>query len=112
MTRIANALTALGVRRQDAVTLSSVNTSMLFAATLAAQAVGIAAPVNPALSSERIAELVRRTGSRVLVAAGPELDPQLWQRLLEVARQAGMTAVLALRPDGAHGDPARPGPDR
>ena len=87
------------------MTLASVNTSMLYAATLAAQAVGIAAPVNPALSGERIAELIRRTGSRVLVAAGPELDPQLWQRLLEVARQAGMTAVLALRPDGAHGDP-------
>ena len=104
-TRIANALTALGVRRQDAVTLSSANTSMLYAATLAAQAVGIAAPVNPALSSERIAELIRRTRSRVLVTAGPELDPQLWQRLLEVARQAGMTAVLALQADGAHGDP-------
>ena len=105
VTRIANALTALEVRRQDAVTLASVNTSMLYAATLAAQAVGIAAPVNPALSGERIAELIRRTGSRVLVTAGPELDPQLWQRLLEVARQAGMTAVLVLRPDGAHGDP-------
>jgi len=105
VTRIANALTVLGVRRGDAVTLSSVNTSMLYAATLAAQAVGIAAPVNPALSGERIAELIRRTGSRVLVAAGPELDPQLWQRLLEVARQAGMTAVLALRPDGARGVP-------
>ena len=105
VTRIANALTALGVRREDAVTLASVNTSMLYAATLAAQAVGIAAPVNPALSAERIAELIRRTGSRVLVTAGPELDPQLWHRLLGVARQAGMTAVLALRPDGAHGDP-------
>ena len=112
VTRIANALTTLGVRRPDAVTLSSVNTSMLYAATLAAQAVGIAAPVNPALSAERIAELIRRTGSRVLVAAGPELDPQLWQRLLEVAGQAGMTAVLALRPDGAHGDrPALTGDD-
>ena len=105
VTRIANALTALGVRREDAVTLSSVNTSMLYAATLAAQAVGIAAPVNPSLSGERIAELIRRTGSRVLVAAGPELDPQLWQRLLGVARQARMTAVLALRPDGGHSHP-------
>ena len=105
VTRIANALTALGVRRQDAVTLSSVNTSMLYAATLAAQAAGIAAPVNPALSAERIAELIRRTGSRVLIAAGPGLDPQLWQRLLEVAYQAGMTAVLALRPDDTHGVP-------
>jgi fatty-acyl-CoA synthase len=105
VTRIANALTALGVRRGDAVTLSSVNTSMLYAATLAAQAVGIAAPVNPALSAERIAELIRRTESRVLVAAGPELDPELWARLVGVARQAGMTAVLALRPDDAHGVP-------
>ena len=105
VTQIANALTALGVKRGDAVTLSSVNTSMLYAATLAAQAAGIAAPVNPALPGERIAELIRRTGSRVLVAAGPELDPQLWPRLLQVARQAGMTAVLALRPDGAHGVP-------
>ena len=104
-TRIANALTALGVRRADAVTLCGVNTSMLYAATLAAQAVGIAAPVNPALSAERIAGLIGRTGSRVLIAAGPELDPQLWQRLVQVARQAGMTAVLALRPDGVHGDP-------
>jgi fatty-acyl-CoA synthase len=110
VTRIANALTALGVRRPDAVTLSSVNTSMLYAATLAAEAVGIAAPVNPALSGERIAELIRRTGSRVLVAAGPELDPQLWLRLLEVARQAGMSAVLALRPDSARGTPPALGP--
>ncbi|HEX3310486.1 MAG TPA: AMP-binding protein, partial [Streptosporangiaceae bacterium] len=105
VTRIANALTSLGVRRGDAVTLAGANTSMLYAATLAAQAAGIAAPVNPALSGERIAELIRRTGSRVLVAAGPELDPQLWPRLLEVARQAGMTAILALRPDGVHGTP-------
>src|ERR1700749_5021619 len=90
VTRIANALTSLGVRRGDAVTLSSVNTSMLYAATLAAQAAGIAAPVNPALSGDRLAELIRRTGSRVLVTAGPELDPQLWQRLLEGARQGGL----------------------
>ncbi len=107
--RIANALTALGVRRPDAVTLASVNTSMLYAATLAAQAVGIAAPVNPALSAERIAGLLRRTGSRVLIVAGPEADPQLWPRLVTVARQAGnprylhdgdvITATIA-SPDG------------
>jgi fatty-acyl-CoA synthase len=91
------------------VTLSGVNSSMLYAATLAAQAVGIAAPVNPALGGERLAELLRRTQSRVLVAAGPELDQQLWQRLLAVARQAGMAAVLVLRPDGVDSEaPALP----
>ncbi len=105
VTQIANGLASLGVRRPDAVTLCGPNTSVLFAATLAAQAAGIAAPVNPALSSERIAELIRRTGSRILIAAGPELDPQLWQRLVTVARQAGMNAILAVRPDGATGRP-------
>jgi fatty-acyl-CoA synthase len=105
VTQIANALTALGVRRADAVTLCGVNTSTLYAATLAAQAVGIAAPVNPVLSAEHVTQLIRRTGSRVLVAAGPELDEALWQRLLAVCADAGVEAVLALRPDTATGAP-------
>ena len=105
VTQIANALTALGVRRPDAVTLSGPNTSMLYATTLAAQAAGIAAPVNPTLSDDHLAGLIRRAQSRVVVTAGPELDEQLWRRMLAVARRAGVTAVLALRPDGARGDP-------
>ena len=105
VTRIANGLASLGVRRPDAVTLCGPNTSQLFAATLAAQTAGIAAPVNPALSEERIAELIRRTGSRILVAAGPELNPPLWERLVTVAREARMNAILAVRPDGASGRP-------
>ncbi len=105
VTQIANGLASLGVQRPDAVTLCGPNTSMLFAATLAAQAAGIAAPVNPALAGERIAELIRRTGSRILIAAGPELDPQLWQRLVTVAREGRMNAILAVRPDGASGRP-------
>jgi fatty-acyl-CoA synthase len=40
----------------------------------------------------------------VVVTAGPELNEQLWRRMLAVARRAGVTAVLALRPDGARGD--------
>lgn len=105
VTRIANALTALGVRRADAVTLCGVNTSALYAATLAAQAVGIAAPVNPGLSGEHLLHLIGRTGSRVMVAAGPEPDDARWQRLLSVCAEARMSAVLVLRPDRALEDP-------
>jgi len=105
VTRIANALAALGVHRPDAVTLSAPNTAMLYAATLAAQAAGIAAPVNPALSDEHLAGLIRRAQSRVVVTAGPELNEQLWRRMLPVARRAGVTAILALRADGAAGGP-------
>ena len=105
VTRIANGLGALGVSRADAVTLCGPNSSGLLAATLAAQAAGIAAPVNPALSAERIAGLIRRTRSQVMIAAGPEADPELWPRLTSVSRQAGMRAIVALRPDGAVGQP-------
>ena len=88
VTRIANALAALGVRRRDAVTLAAPNTAMLYAATLAAQAAGIAAPVNPAVSDEDLAGLIRRAQARVVVTAGPELNEQLWQRILR-GRQPG-----------------------
>ena len=78
VTQIANALAALGVRRPDAVTLSAPNTSMLYASTLAAQAVGIAAPANLSLSDEHLVALIRRAQSRVVVTAGPELNERLW----------------------------------
>ena len=105
VTRIANGLARLGIGRQDAVTLCGPNCSGLLAATLAAQATGIAAPASPALGADQIAALLGRTGSPVLIAAGPEADLALWQRLTAAARQAGMRAVIALRPDGATGVP-------
>jgi fatty-acyl-CoA synthase len=105
VTRIANGLARLGIGREDAVTLCGPNCAGLLAATLAAQAAGIAAPVSPALGADQIAGLIRRTGSPVLIAAGPEAEPELWQRLTVVARWARMRAVIALRPDGAAGVP-------
>jgi fatty-acyl-CoA synthase len=69
--RYANALHALGVRRGDAVALMSPNCAELITATLAAQLAGIAAPLNGSLSRAHLAELLRRSGARVLVSAGP-----------------------------------------
>ena len=66
VTQIANALTALGVRRPDAVTLSAPNTSMLYATTLAAQAAGIAAARGAEMSSHLMPEV-----SAHLLAATP-----------------------------------------
>src|SRR3954452_9974062 len=51
--RVANALTGLGVGRRDAVALLSPNTGDVFAATLAAEAVAIAAPINPGLTPQQ-----------------------------------------------------------
>ncbi len=99
----ANALASLGVGRMDAVGLLSVNTAELVPALLAAETAGIAAPINPALAEHEVAELLRRAGARVLIAAGPELEPRIWSQALALAKEVGLDAVLALRPTGAEG---------
>ncbi|HUA47272.1 MAG TPA: acyl-CoA synthetase [Solirubrobacteraceae bacterium] len=96
--RAAAALYAVGVRRRDAVAVVSPNCEEMTTALLAAQAVGIASPINPGLSLEHAAELLRVSGARVIVAAGPELDADVWARARQLARATGATALIALRP--------------
>ena len=98
--RYANVFHALGVRRTDGVALLAPNCDELITATLAAELAGIAAPINSGLSREHIAELLRRSGARVLVAAGPDLAPEVWDHARDARRRG--------RDRGA----ARPAPDR
>jgi fatty-acyl-CoA synthase len=103
--RYANLLHYLGVRRGDAVALMSPNCSELVPATLATQLAGIAAPLNGGLSREHLAELLRRSGARVLITAGPELAPGTWTTAQTLARDGMLDTLLALRPTGATGIP-------
>jgi fatty-acyl-CoA synthase len=107
--RYANLLHRLGVRRRDAVALMSPNCADLIAATLGAQLAGIAAPLNGGLSRRHLAELLRRSGTRILVTAGPELAPSMWDTAQALARDGALDASLALRPTGAPA-PAAPLP--
>ncbi|WP_431956950.1 acyl-CoA synthetase [Nocardia lijiangensis] len=99
--RYANLLHELGVRRGDAVALLAPNCAELIPATLAAQLAGIAAPINGGLSRAHIAELLRRSGARVVISAGPELAADTWASTGELAAAGLVDAVLALRPTGA-----------
>lgn len=98
--RYANVFHALGVRRTDGVALLAPNCDELITATLAAELAGIAAPINSGLSGKHIAELLRRSGALVLVAAGPDLAPEVWDNAGAIAREAGIKTLLALRPTG------------
>jgi fatty-acyl-CoA synthase len=98
--RYANVLHALGVRRPDGVALLAPNCDELITATLAAELAGIAVPINSGLSREHIAELLRRSGARVLLAAGPDLAPEVWDLARDLALEAGIEALLALHPTG------------
>ncbi|MGO4614974.1 acyl-CoA synthetase [Nocardia sp. 2YAB30] len=103
--RYANLLYELGVRRDDAVALIAPNCAELIPATLAAQLAGIAAPINGGLSRRHIAELLRLTGARVLIAAGPELSDAVWDSVRVLAGDGLLDAVLVLRPTAAAGEP-------
>ncbi|MFI8975170.1 acyl-CoA synthetase [Nocardia asteroides] len=96
--RYANLMHDLGVRRGDAVGLIAPNCAELIPATLAAQLVGIAAPINGSLSLDHMAELLDRAGARVLIAAGPELAAPTWASVRELAAHGRLDAVLVLRP--------------
>ncbi|WP_009476552.1 acyl-CoA synthetase [Rhodococcus sp. JVH1] len=104
--RTANLLHQYGIRRDDAVALMSPNCDELITATLAAQLAGIAAPINPGLSSKHLVELLRLSGARVLIAAGPELDAHTWDTACALAGSGEIDTLLVLRPTGA--DPAGP----
>ncbi|WP_327010593.1 acyl-CoA synthetase [Dactylosporangium sp. NBC_01737] len=98
--RVANLFHDLGVRRDDAIALMSPNCAELITATLAAQLAGIAAPLGSGLSRPHLAELLRRSGARVLVAAGPDLAPDTWDTAQALARDGLLDTILVLRPTG------------
>ncbi|MDW5593085.1 acyl-CoA synthetase [Conexibacter stalactiti] len=103
--RAASALRALRVGRQTPVALVSVNCEQMLTALLAAEVAGIAAPINPALRFEHAHPLLRRLNTPVIVAAGPELDPDAWELGRRLAAATPSAVLLALRPTAASGPP-------
>jgi fatty-acyl-CoA synthase len=97
--RYAHALHGAGVARGDAVVLLSPNCSELHAMTLAAEAVGIAAPINPSLSLDHAAALTELAEASVIVAAGPELDPTVWALARSLTVRTGARTLFALNTD-------------
>ena len=105
--RIANVLTRRGVRRTDAVGIVAPNSSGTLAGLLAAQATGIAAPVNPGWPQSGWPACFPARGARVVIAAGPESA----RNRGPAGRAPGgspVETVLLLRPDGAAGSGCRP----
>ena len=101
VTRVANLLHSLGLRRGDAVALLAPNCEELITATLAAQLAGVAAPINPGLAPRHIEELLTKSGARIMIAAGPELDPDVWRTARDLADQGALDDLLLLAPTGS-----------
>lgn len=97
ITRAANMLGRLGVRRGGVVTLLTRTHARVPALIWGAQTAGVASCVNYLLAADVIAALLEAEGARVLVCPGPALDAELWGRACEVAALApGIEAVLVM----------------
>ena len=101
----ANLLADLGVGSQDVMALllpDLLETHLLF---WGGQAAGIVCPVHPQLPIERTIALLRATKARLLVAPGPEVSQELWQKAEEVRQQVkNITGMLQVRGPGKERD--------
>jgi fatty-acyl-CoA synthase len=87
----------LGVARNDVVTLLVPPIPEAVAALWAAEAVGIAHPVNTLLRAEAIAAMMRAANTRLLVVPGPQLDVDLWEEAVAAAQMTpSLAAVVVL----------------
>jgi fatty-acyl-CoA synthase len=95
--RMARLFRGLGVARGDVVSLLVPHVPDAMVALWAAEAVGIAHPVNTLLRAQDIGAIMRAAGSRVLVALGPQAGSDLWDKAVAAARQTpDLRAVVAL----------------
>jgi fatty-acyl-CoA synthase len=95
--RVARLFRELGVARGDVVTLLAPSFPDAVVTLWAAEAVGIAHPVNTLLRATDIAAMMRAAGSRVLVAPGPQAGSDLWDKAVAAAQATpGLRAVVAL----------------
>ncbi|MGQ0846824.1 MAG: crotonase/enoyl-CoA hydratase family protein [Sporichthyaceae bacterium] len=80
VTRAANAFRRLGVQRSDVVSLLMPNLPEAQIGIWAAEAVGIANPVNSYLTQDQIVHLLNAAQTKILVTEGPS-SPDVWDKV-------------------------------
>src|ERR1700758_1796668 len=81
VTQAANMFGALGVGSGDVVSFMLPLLPDAFVTLFAAEAAGIANPVNPLLEPHQIAEILEAANTKVLVALGPMPGTDIWQKV-------------------------------
>ncbi len=84
VTQAANMFGALGVGKNDVVSFLLPLVPDAFVTLFAAEAAGIANPVNPLLEPHQIAEILEAANTKVLVALGPMPGTDIWQKIEQV----------------------------
>ncbi len=105
MHQTANLLTDLGVEPGDVIAELLPNLLEAHLLLWGGQAAGIVCPIHPCLSVEQTIALLRAAQAKVLVAPGPEVSQDLWQKAEAVRREVkSITRVLQVRGPGKERD--------
>jgi len=97
VTQMANALTNLGLERDDVASIILPNFPEMYFSLWGAETAGIANPINPMLDSKIIKEIVTTANSKILIALGPVPGSDIWQKTLDIKDKIpSLEAVICL----------------
>jgi fatty-acyl-CoA synthase len=85
VTRAANLFASLGISDGDVVGIVSKTYAPVPALLWGAEVAGVVSCLNPMLSEDTLAQLLRVERCRALVCPGPDVDAQAWRKLRAVA---------------------------
>jgi fatty-acyl-CoA synthase len=85
--QVANLFRRLGIGPDDAVLFLLPTVPELYVVMLAAVAAGIACSINWMLKDEQLAELIRSTSAKVIVALGPTPGFEIWGNMAAIRHQ-------------------------
>jgi len=95
----ANLLHRLGVGPDDAVAILLPACLEYHLALWGGEAAGIVQPLNPLLSEEKLASLMRAGKAKVLIAYGSDADSDIWSKAMRLRETVpGLTHVLRVAP--------------
>jgi fatty-acyl-CoA synthase len=95
----ANLLHSLGLQPQDAVAVLLPGCLEYHLALWGGEAAGIVQPLNPLLTDEKLASLMRIANARVLIAYGSDAESDIWWKAMRIrANVPSLTTVLRVAP--------------
>jgi len=97
----ANMFNALGIGKDDVVSMILPNLPQAYFTIWGAQAAGIINPIDPMLEPQVMADIMNAAGTKVLVTLAPFIATDIWQKVASIASQVS-TLETILRVDLAN----------
>jgi len=97
----ANLFYDLGLRPGEVVSILLPNLPQMHFALWGGEAAGVAGPINPFLGADQMREIMRTAKTKILVALGPHLGVDIWEKVEQIRKELRLEAILQV---GGAGD--------